>query len=582
MIQQANRPAGRQAGSAARTMLRATAILIAIASMFDPVFSKVETDPRPIVAVSMTSTSGGDAIAALRNALPDQPVIVRDVVAGRLPCAIDEDCILVADGTVDAEWSARFRPVSMITIPIGDGPNVRLRSVAVAGGHRAAAGALRVDLEGRGVEGRRTQVRVLDGAAVVGSSEHEWSKAGTAALDVPWWPLDVGARALRIEAVPIDGEITTSDNQIDVGASVASGRASVLVFDARPSWQSTFVRRALEEDARFTVGYRSRLAPALTAGTANGRLDAATLDRVPLVIVGGPDALTATDVDLLDRYARIRGGTVLLLPERRPGGAVARLFEGAWTEHLSATPEPIGYVRAGEVLRASGLSPAAGVIASSGASPVIVSTPTGAGRIVVSGAIDAWRYRTGEFDRFWRSLAAHGAAAGEGLTLTFDNALLARGNRMRFTIRDRRMASVPSSEASAVRRCGDGPAETVRVWPRGTGSEFTGDVSSAAGGSCTIEARVGDRQVSASFAVADRPSHGIDRTLAKLERLARASGGVAVDAGDETAIVSTIAAGRQAMSRNVSAYPMRATWWLLPFVACLSLEWWLRRRDGLR
>ena len=29
-------------------------------------------------------------------------------------------------------------------------------------------------------------------------------------------------------------------------------------------------------------------------------------------------------------------------------------------------------------------------------------------------------------------------------------------------------------------------------------------------------------------------------------------------------------------------HPMRSTWWLLPFVVCLSSEWWLRRRRGLR
>ena len=29
-------------------------------------------------------------------------------------------------------------------------------------------------------------------------------------------------------------------------------------------------------------------------------------------------------------------------------------------------------------------------------------------------------------------------------------------------------------------------------------------------------------------------------------------------------------------------HPMRSTWWILPFALCLSAEWWLRRRQGLR
>jgi hypothetical protein len=29
-------------------------------------------------------------------------------------------------------------------------------------------------------------------------------------------------------------------------------------------------------------------------------------------------------------------------------------------------------------------------------------------------------------------------------------------------------------------------------------------------------------------------------------------------------------------------HPMRSAWWMLPFAVCLSAEWWLRRRKGLR
>jgi hypothetical protein len=28
--------------------------------------------------------------------------------------------------------------------------------------------------------------------------------------------------------------------------------------------------------------------------------------------------------------------------------------------------------------------------------------------------------------------------------------------------------------------------------------------------------------------------------------------------------------------------PMQSAWWIVPFTACLSAEWWLRRRRGLR
>ena len=566
-----------------RTTLRVIALLIAAAAAIDPAFARVIAVSRPVVAVTAASGSLAAAAQALRDALASREVITREVTNGRLPCASDEDCVLIGDGSIDLDWDQRFRPVSLIKAPITGEPNVRVRSVLVSRGHRAAAGGARVQLEGRGVEGKRTDLRVVDGHAVLGSVTHEWTKAGSAVVDVPWWPIDSGARTLRVEAVPLEEEVSAVDNSVDVGVTIASSRIPVLVFDARPSWQSTFVRRALEDDARFIPAYRSRLAPALSAGTFDGRLDAATLDRIPLVIVGGPDALTASDVSLLEGYVRVRGGTLVLLPERRPSGASIRLFDGAWTEHLDPAPQPVGPLRASELLRAASISPVSTVLASSGSTPVIVSNPAGAGRIIVAGAMDAWRYREGgAFERFWRSLAAEGAAAGEALLVSLRADVADRGARIPFTLVDRRMTPASSSSASVVQRCGDGAARPVRVWPRGAIGEFAGELSALSAGSCSIEATVGDRTASASLAVVEQASHPVDATLAKLECRVRATGGVVTSDGDERAIVAALRNASGQSSRNVSAYPMRLPWWMLPFAACLSLEWFLRRRAGLR
>ncbi len=471
----------------------------------------------------------------------------------------------------------------MIIADVNAQPNVGVQSVVLSGGHRSAAGAARVVLSGHGVAGKRTELRISDGGAVVGSATHEWSSASTATIDIPWWPLDLGARALRIEAIPLDGESTAIDNVIDAGATIAGTRLPILVFDARPSWNSTFVRRALEDDARFTVGYRSRIAPALSAGTPNGRLDTTVLDAVAVVMVGGPDALTAEEAGLLGRFVRVRGGTLVLLPERPAGGASAHLFPANGSEHLTATAERVGALRAAEILRWSDIPVTATVIARSGSSPAIVSSPTGNGRIIVSGAMDAWRYRhldSGAFDRFWTSLAARGAALGEGLQLTFEQGIAARGSRARFTVRDRRLEPRAIVEASAVANCETG-THAIRLWPAGMAGEFVGEVPAAQQGGCTVEATVDGRTVTGSIAVVDRPARGTELTLAKLERQARASGGVVAKAGEEQDVARAIA-GAARVSRVVSVYPMREPWWIVPFAALVSAEWWLRRRNGLR
>ncbi len=261
------------------------------------------------------------------------------------------------------------------------------------------------------------------------------------------------------------------------------------------------------------------------------------------------------------------------------------MLSGTWTEHLAAKPDKVGALHASEVLHAERLPITATVLARSGSSASIVALPVGHGRVVVSGAMDAWRYRdldAGGFDQFWRSLIAEGSASGEGLQLRFEEPLSARGSRARFTLRERRMAPAVSMEASAIARCGSAPATVIRVWPAGAHGEFMGELPLSSNSPCSIEAAVNDRQVAGSIAVAATPAYGVEQTLAKLERHVMASGGAIGRAGEEAAIARALTTTPMSSSVTTETHPMRSAWWLLPFAGCLSVEWWLRRRAGLR
>ncbi len=331
-----------------RVSLRGIAIAIAVAALVDPVLSIERAPAIPLTLVKMAAVDVVPLERELHRLSPDADVRVREVVNHRLPCGPAERCVVIADGSVDAGLPSDLDgPLSLIRVGEPAGPNVRLRSVMFAAGqHASAAGAARVVLDGRGVIGRRTEIRISDTAALVGSASVEWKSDGVQTVDVPWWPLASGPRALRVEAISPGTESASFDNVLTAGVDVGSERLPVLVFDARSSWGSTFVRRALEDDARFLVEHRARLAPAIAAGTANGRLDARALDASAVLVVGGPDALTASEVDLIERFVRVRGGTVVLLPERAPSGSVARLFPGEWTERLAAEPQSVGPLRA--------------------------------------------------------------------------------------------------------------------------------------------------------------------------------------------------------------------------------------------
>lgn len=558
-------------------VLRSAAIVIAVAALIDPVFT-VQRPIRPAL-VLLDLLHDGDHRIAQRLREIDPNVIVRTPVGHRIPCGTGERCVAAVDGSQDADVPADLdAPFSVIIVKPAPRPNIAIRSAAVsANQHASAAGAASVMIANDGDGNRRASVRVTDGEAVIGTMAVELKAGEITTVDVPWWPIAPGARVLRIAAIADGADGAAFDNAIDVPVTVENGRMRVLVFDPRPSWSSTFVRRALEDDPRFLVDHRARVAPAISAGTATGRLDVAALDRVAVVVVGAPDALTAPDVELLDRFVRIRGGGVVLLPERMPSGPARPLFTGEWVEQLRGEPEGVGALRATELLR-----PRAMAFGSVAISPVIVATPAGNGRIVISGAMDAWRYRDAEaepgaFDRFWTSLAAEMAELGEQVRIEIDAPLAAPGSRVPFTVRYRAMSMPAMLEAAAVARC-DG-AHAIRLWPSGLGT-FRGELPVGAE-SCAVDVAIDHVIQTASVAVAERPARGVAATITKLARAARVSGGAVTDEDNLQPIRDWNEIDRDAAAA-ASWFPMRSPWWLVPFVACVSIEWWLRRRNRLK
>ncbi len=569
-----------------RAVLRTFAVLIAVAAVIDPVMTMMRPAARPVVVAQLTSTDAGAVEAAIRSAVPDAEITYRRATGGRLPCGPGEACLMVADGSVDVDIPEDLDlPMALIQTAAAAVPNVAVRSVAAsATQHSAGSGTVRVVLSGAGMLGRRTGVRVTDSGATIGSAEHAWAGDGEVTLDIAWWPMGNGARTLRISAVPTDDEVTTIDNAVDVGVNVTASRAPVLVFDARPSWASTFVRRALEDDRRFLVEHRVGLGPALAAGTPAGRLDARSLDAAAVVIAGGLESLAAADAALLERFVRTRGGTLVLLPDRAPGGTSARLFPGRWTEHLEATVSPAGPLRVSESLRLAAPSPFDVVLASVKGSAAVVVSPSGNGRVITSGALDAWRYRDadgGAFDRFWRTVVLESAALGAPLGIEFARAAAPPAAEVPLVVRHRHMDHAGTKALSATATCGDEPAEAIRLWPAGPEGVFNGTVAISEGGPCAVMVAVEDGPAAvAGIAVTNGATRSVSEVLAKLERAATQSGGVAVAA--DNAAMAAVALVTPLRDQPQPIHPMQSPWWMVPFVTCLSVEWWLRRRGGLR
>ncbi len=179
----------------------------------------------------------------------------------------------------------------------------------------------------------------------------------------------------------------------------------------------------------------------------------------------------------------------------------------------------------------------------------------------------------GSGDRWWRE----GAAVGAAVRVEFEHNPAIPGSRQPFTVRYRSMTPFSTIEASTVARCDR--AQTIRLWPAGAPGVMRGELPIGDHAECTIDAAVNEARVTRGIAVSSAPSRPADDTLAKLERQARASGGVVTDE-DNLDLASL--SRRSPEGAKADVHPMRSVLWLLPFVGCLSAEWWLRRRIGLR
>ena len=623
----------------ASVLLRIVAIIIAVAGLIDPAMALSGASRARIAIVARQPPEPAadgvrDRLARdLGSAYEIVPQLTSDaaaaiVIGDRCPDESVPDALLVATVTTPAD------PLSGARIVRVDAPR-EIPAVTVI--------PLGVAIEGARLAGHTIDVTAVIAGLEVGRASHTWAEGETrwhASIDA----VPVGAPPYLMTVRLSDSATATSDTKpdttearadtADVVVDVRRALLRVQFYDARPSWATTFLRRALEADARFQVaglGFSSRGVSVQTGGAVP--LGDPRLDAFDVVIVGGLDRLSAADTRALDRYMRERGGAVVVVPDQRiesgpardlvagservsgsvrlqpsldhaRGGPervegpdiVERLLEQPATltvstpaaslrasellviSPLPAGSEAIAHVPGGDPSIASGSSRAA---SRGGPAPVIVLMPRGDGRLLLSGAMDAWRFRAtdnGAFDRFWQStIAGLALAVPPAIDISIEPPLLRPGERAGVIVR------VRSRDVTSVSASID--EQPIRLRPEPEAGLYRGHFSAGAPGRAIVEARVtgaapssasrtllvqaGARRAGAfaapSLSMLASSHRGIDVTpdrIAELEQFVR------------TAVAAPLAMQLR--------HPMRSVWWILPFAGCLSAEWWLRRRRGLR
>ena len=578
--------------------LRVLALAIAAAAVLDPAVRIARPRPLALELVAGPGEWAGSARAALLSALGDDVTIA---ARGR------GDAVVTIDAPVEP---ASIRGVSVSAITAGSAPNVRLIAaaapIAVLPGQE---GTIAVDVEVRNLSGSASVLTATQHGVEIGRTERRWSSAIRQQVAVPFVAIEAGTVALRVDAVPLATEARRDDNAIDAAASATARQLRVAFVEPRPTWSAGFVRRALESDPAFDVASIVRASRGIDvrSGPAPAAIRVRDLEAFDVVVTGSPEELRRDELDALRTFASERGGTVVLLPDRRPSGPFAAwLPEGRFDEVLLDSPiairiggarlderTPPSVPRASELVVPRSAHPSTRVLASlPDGRPVIVSWPMGEGSIVLSGALDAWRFRAAGgdgFTTFWRAAIARAAIAAPPLVrVALHPPVAMPGSVVRVVARVRGTAfergadgsiEVPQVRGVAMATYGKATmAESVRLWPTAETGVFEGHFVPAAGARQAVHAVAGREQDFAPVVLSELARRSSDEEAAIV---AAATGGVVAAAGDPAPLVRHL---RDVPRPRVTTavHPMRGAWWTLPFAAALCAEWALRRRRGQR
>jgi hypothetical protein len=603
---------------------RTVAVLVALLGAIDPSIMVARSN-RPIVSLVDASSPTTRLDVSERTTLTDRVArqlsrtadVARGLTAGASAVVVTGDRLpLFADSVVEP---------SFVILP--PGPAAEAVEIDELAGPTRAHVDTRVPFIAvtrvMGGRGGRLVVTLSAGGATLDRAERVVAE-DDARFEVPltFVPTSIGTARIHVAAALSRSGSAAASPAVTAAADtltqVDRRPWSVFVFDRRPSWMSTFVRRALEDDERFAVTSRTVTSRGVATDTPNAPADlhdVAALSRFDAIVVGAPDAVTTDDVSGLDAFLRRRGGAVICLWDVRPTGpALAMMGVDRWNADTRATDSavtlPGGAIRASDLAWPARL-PAQGsvigpldetgptTIGSPGSAapdrPAIVwSAPVGSGQLVVSGALDSWRYRGAPhatFDAAWRQLiasAAEGSPAPIDVSVTPSVARPGQSIAIEVRLRDAdaAMAAGGATETTMALRL-EGPngasgAATIRVWPGLSPGRFVA-TSTAPADAGWYRLVASDGQVAGEMDLLIDAGASSPRASERdaLEAWATSRGGRVVDATALGELDSAIQRLAPVGSTREPYHPMRSAWWIGPVTLLLSIDWLRRRRRGL-
>jgi Putative glutamine amidotransferase/von Willebrand factor type A domain len=486
-------------------------------------------------------------------------------------------------------------------------------------------------VEGQSDAVAKTQVKVPDGADVIPIT------------GIRFIPQTPGEKKITLKVAPQEGELVVTNNEISTVVTVLSGGLNVLFLQgANFTWDYRFLMRAIErspdiqvegmvirrpaqgeksevDDAEFTPGrYNVYIFSDLPADYLSVRQHKLLVDAVKkgagFMMLGGRSSFGAggwagTPIEDILPAAIHPGdgeleppGGVKFVPSMQgfdsyvlQVGANRKETERIW----AAMPPILGSNRFGE---RKGLAQVLATSPAPDAEPLMLSLDIG-GRVIAYGG-DTWVWaRVSEEGRLahrklWRQIIfwlSHKENDSENrVKLNLERRRIAVGEKLEFSVtaRDSKGATIPNVKyETRVEREGPEPvAEPVEVYDQGEearGSIYAAEKLGQPGDySVTTIARRDGQEIGrdkARFLVYqdDRELDNPSADLKLAREIAELTGGEAVTPERLGGYLKAIDRSVYTEYLSSARYEVWDNWpFLLIFTALLTLEWWLRKRNG--
>lgn len=460
------------------------------------------------------------------------------------------------------------------------------------------------------------------------------------------------AQGLELTSVPLNfqvraqalGDVEARNNDLVLHLAATPQRRKLLIVDARPRWETRFVRNLFDRDTQWDVTTvlaepeGDRLVLRRGQGPNSFPADARSLEAYDVVILGDLPASTLLDSEQqwLREFVDKRGGGLIwldgqrrhlaqygatplgpLLPVEWTQDAVSKLAPLAVTEAGSRSamtllaPEPVASAQVWRSLppphwaAAVRALPGSQVLVTAGTSqqawPMVVLRRFGAGQVLYLATDEWWRWRYEVADkhhqRWWQQVVA--ALAEEPyavnaarLSLDAGGFLRLQGDRapLRVRWRDEQGRPVASGSVEAQWWLKDRKVASVLLAQDSTRpGVYTGLAPPLEPGQYDLKLQVagGDPgQVLPSLAVTILPPEAAELATLQarrdlLQELASVTGGVMFEEDQ----LQDLLARLQPMSRGriieTQTVLARSFIAFVPVLSLLTAEWLLRRRKGL-